>query len=113
MNYIKYIQSAEWFEKRDSRLRYDDSKCRTCGSRVNLEVHHITYERLGDELLEDLITLCKECHQAITSVIRRRRYNDQPVTVIPIKKEMVVNYEENESKTKWDCTFDYEQWTSR
>jgi hypothetical protein len=29
------------------------------------EVHHLTYARLGDEPLSDLLGLCKSCHRAI------------------------------------------------
>jgi hypothetical protein len=35
---------------------------------------HRTYARLGAERPEDLTVLCTECHAAITTVIRRRRY---------------------------------------
>ena len=28
----------------------------------NLEVHHRTYERLGEELASDLTVLCNRCH---------------------------------------------------
>ncbi|MGH2369964.1 MAG: hypothetical protein ACRDI2_17430 [Chloroflexota bacterium] len=30
---------------------------------VAAEVHHLTYERLGDELPEDLAALCAPCHR--------------------------------------------------
>lgn len=29
-----------------------------------LHVHHRTYERLGEELPEDLVVLCEVCHEA-------------------------------------------------
>lgn len=28
------------------------------------DVHHKTYDRIGDELLDDLVLLCKSCHKA-------------------------------------------------
>lgn len=62
-------------------LDRDNHKCQTCLSVEDLEVHHKTYERLGDELPEDLITLCRECHHAITEVIRRRRYKNRQVAI--------------------------------
>lgn len=39
-------------------------KCGKRGSRRNweLHVHHLTYERYGHELVDDLIVLCLECH---------------------------------------------------
>ena len=40
-----------------------DKACAICRSTEFLEVHHRTYERIGEERQEDLITLCRECHQ--------------------------------------------------
>jgi hypothetical protein len=74
-----------WPEKRSQRLAIDGHKCQTClhdGSEWRLEVHHKTYERLGsEEVVGDLITLCSQCHEAITSVIRSRRYAGRPVSI--------------------------------
>lgn len=83
--YARHISSHAWACKRDERLAIDGNKCQTClhdGSLWRLEVHHKTYERLGDEnVLRDLITLCVSCHEAVTNVIRSRRYDGKPVTV--------------------------------
>lgn len=39
--------------------------CGERGSRWNweLHVHHLTYERKGHELLEDVLVLCLSCHE--------------------------------------------------
>lgn len=64
--YLDYIQSPEWQEKAKQRRSLDGNKCHICGSHDNLQVHHITYERLGREDIEhDLITLCKDCHEIV------------------------------------------------
>lgn len=39
-----------------------------------LQVHHKTYERYGEELLEDGISICTRCHDIITDAVRRIRY---------------------------------------
>lgn len=62
-DYREYLRSREWKEKRNERLRYDKYKCRECG-REAVTVHHLTYERLGNEDIDDLISLCRECHKA-------------------------------------------------
>ena len=79
--YTSYMASEKWRTKRSLILKRDGDRCQTCLSSEDLEVHHKTYERLGDEALDDLITLCHECHEAITTVIRRRRYECR---VIPV-----------------------------
>lgn len=82
--YQEYMNSPAWTAKRQQRLDLDGYKCRTCGCTFDvrpLQVHHVTYERLGHEDLGDLITLCSTCHEAITDVMRRRRYADRRIGV--------------------------------
>ena len=40
----------------------DSNKCRHCGSKKDLGVHHKKYLDVG---LDDLITLCTKCHFAL------------------------------------------------
>ncbi len=83
--YSRHIASHAWALKREHRKEIDSHRCQTClhdGTLWRLEVHHKTYERFGNEDVErDLITLCSQCHEAVTSVIRSRRYDGQPVPV--------------------------------
>lgn len=39
-----------------------------------MEVHHITYERYSEEEVEDLVTVCRRCHDILTDAIRSERY---------------------------------------
>ena len=73
MNYDDYMKSVEWEEKRQLRLRLDGFRCFKCGTSVNLQVHHITYERLGQERMGDLITLCGSCHKRLHEPKRQSR----------------------------------------
>ncbi|PYU18161.1 MAG: hypothetical protein DMG30_28870 [Acidobacteria bacterium] len=51
-----------------STLKRDGWRCQSCGSSVGLEVHHITpRSNLGDDVQENLITLCWKCHRQIHS----------------------------------------------
>jgi len=67
--YNKYLESAEWNSKRTRILIRDDYKCtekrRGCTHHAT-EVHHLTYRNVGNENLEDLTSLCHNCHEAIT-----------------------------------------------
>ena len=63
VDYAAYIRSPEWIARRNQRLIIDQHACRACGRKDLLNVHHKTYDRLGDEdITRDLITLCRECH---------------------------------------------------
>lgn len=65
VDYKTYINSPEWQVKRLERLKLDHCQCQFCGSAVNVEVHHLTYRRLGHEDINDLITLCDNCHRSV------------------------------------------------
>lgn len=65
VDYQEYINSPEWKATSRRRMRMDGFQCAICGTAKNLAVHHITYERLGREEMDDLITLCKNCHSKV------------------------------------------------
>ena len=66
LQYRKYLQSEEWQIVRRKRLQIDGYKCQMCGTGKNLQVHHISYEHLEQEKeIDDLVTLCKECHKKV------------------------------------------------
>lgn len=60
--YTAYLQSVNWKNIREAALIRDMYCCQYCKSAIATEVHHLTYEHLGNELLEELISCCKSCH---------------------------------------------------
>ena len=66
-----------WISIRLERLKFAGHKCEACNlgndEGVSLECHHRHYETFGDESLTDVLILCRECHEEITSLIMRRR----------------------------------------
>lgn len=72
--YQAYLKSATWKKKRQERLSIDNHACVWCGATKNLQVHHLTYSRLGNEDVEkDLCTLCFGCHKKIEAWKRAQR----------------------------------------
>ncbi len=63
--YQEYMASDLWQVRRIRVLLRDDYKCQGCLEQPATDVHHITYDRLGDELLIDLVSLCRGCHDKI------------------------------------------------
>ena len=59
-----YYDSDEWENTRTRMLKRDDAECQSCGETAEC-VHHITYERLGEENDLDLISLCDKCHEEV------------------------------------------------
>lgn len=65
-SYEEYIRSQEWREKAEEAKAKAGNRCQVCNrsrAEVQLDAHHRTYERLGNELPEDITVLCRDCHQ--------------------------------------------------
>lgn len=67
MDYLTYLASQEWNERRQRVMNYYGHRCAICNASGPLEVHHRTYERLGEEDATDIIPLCPECHERNTT----------------------------------------------
>ena len=62
--YREYLQSPEWKERAVLARQRAGYRCQVCNAaNVQLNVHHRTYERLGNEEDGDLTVLCQPCHQ--------------------------------------------------
>ena len=74
MTYVQYLQTPHW---RDVRKRFWNSKlhkgkCYACGATQNLQVHHKTYKRIGNERMNDLLLLCGDCHKETHDIEKGR-----------------------------------------
>jgi HNH endonuclease len=61
-NYRLYLFSYEWLVRRSYKLQSVGYRCENCGEPWSLQVHHLTYDRLGHERDSDLLVLCRACH---------------------------------------------------
>jgi len=65
--YSEYLRSPEWLEIRSRILERDDYRCQWTGKASRpgdpLQVHHLTYDRIGCEQMTDLITVCRSAHK--------------------------------------------------
>lgn len=64
-SYRQYLNGPEWAE---TKTRYRNSgklqSCLVCRA-PNVDLHHRTYKRLGQESLNDLVALCREHHERL------------------------------------------------
>ncbi len=72
--YESYIHSASWRKRRQRALRLGHYRCALCGSTQSLQVHHLTYAHLGNELDSELMVLCTSCHHKVHAQKRRKNY---------------------------------------
>ena len=59
--------NAEKYEQLRQRVLWRDGwRCQFCGTMSNLEVHHKEFRsRSGQDIEQNLITLCKPCHSRV------------------------------------------------
>lgn len=59
--YGLYLLSEEWKEKRQYFIEITGGMCSRCPDKASI-LHHLTYEHVCEEPLEDLEFLCRRCH---------------------------------------------------
>lgn len=63
MGYAEYLASPQWKARRDAAMERAGHRRQVCGyDGWNLNVHHNSYDRIGCERPEDLVVLCRLCH---------------------------------------------------
>jgi len=66
--YHQYLKSKHWRNFRKRALEYYGRKCYLCGvEEGQIDLHHNTYERIGGELMSDVIPLCHTHHEMYES----------------------------------------------
>ncbi len=60
--YEAYLRTPHWRRVRSAALAWAEGRCQVCNIGRELEVHHRTYERRGEERQADLTVLCARCH---------------------------------------------------
>ena len=84
-----YMASREWALKKEAVKKRSGGTCEHCRKAKGTQTHHETYERLYNERLEDLLHVCRPCHEFLsgkTDQDPRKSPAPAPAT-IRIKKE--------------------------
>ena len=63
MTYKEYLSSDHWRAIRERYYRCRSKECWVCGCTIGVDLHHMTYERLGSERMSDLAPLCRDHHR--------------------------------------------------
>lgn len=86
-SYKEYLKSSDWrvvkLRKLKSRMPY---RCYCCNTYKNLDLHHISYTRLGREKLSDLTWVCRNCHELIHKKSKALKYKDLKRSMKQVKK---------------------------
>lgn len=104
--YPEYLKSDDWRAKRAIVLERDNNTCQACLRAPATQVHHKSYERVFDEPLFDLESVCDECHGKIhdkrTDAERAKKYmpSGMSVSVGRGRNRVTVVKEENANPTE-------------
>lgn len=75
-----YLLSPQWQALRQ-QVKARDKVCQLTGATHDLEVHHIHYDSLGNEYLDDLVLLSRKAHQFVHDYYGSYdRMNTYPIT---------------------------------
>lgn len=84
--YWKVLKSAR-------NLHYAHDHCEACNRYSDsLEAHHVTYENLNYETVDDIRLLCNECHTRIHQILGYDKTTKYPIDIV--KKDVLQNMEE-------------------
>ncbi len=79
VDYHRYMASREWALKKEEVKERARGFCERCRSAPVQNVQHLTYARLGHEVVNtDLLGLCRPCHEFASG----KRDDDPAVAVI-------------------------------
>lgn len=69
-SYEDYITSSKWEKRKVAYYAKHEKLCAACKCTENIHLHHHTYDRMGNELDDDLVPLCQEHHDLVHKLHR-------------------------------------------
>jgi len=72
--YAEYLASDKWKSfKTKYRASGRSRRCDICHKKP-IQLHHKTYARLGEELLDDVVPLCRDCHKNVHGFLANKKW---------------------------------------
>jgi 5-methylcytosine-specific restriction endonuclease McrA len=85
--YQKYITGPRWQAKREAYFNLFGKYCRACRTTYGpIQLHHLTYDRLGRERWSDLMALCTKCHREVEALYRKAGRGDRTAITLAFVK---------------------------
>lgn len=66
-DYHEYLASRKWAAKKDIVKFRSGGRCERCKNGSQRAVHHLTYEHVGDEYINELLAVCQGCHDYLSA----------------------------------------------
>ena len=72
-DYQTYLKSDAWRYKKREVFLERGRTCEKCMSKKDIQVHHLRYDNIFNEPLEDLQILCSRCHEKEHGIKRKKK----------------------------------------
>ena len=106
--YQEYLKSQKWNDIKKLVFKRDKYICQGCLTETkNLQAHHLTYDRIYNEMCFDLITLCRKCHcnihdiDSVDDYLEKYKVNKDE-TVYRYGKSIIVGYKNDLANSLMD-----------
>jgi hypothetical protein len=63
--YEEYLAGPVWRKKREKVFERASGVCEGCREKPATQVHHLSYEHVGNEFLFELVAVCDDCHEEL------------------------------------------------
>jgi hypothetical protein len=94
--YSEYLRSDRWKAFRKKIIAERGDLCEVCKIIPHFSLHHRTYIRLWQELPEDVLLVCKDCHDGIH---KQNRLDNKPIPCISLIYEESIHKVKNTLKS--------------
>ena len=74
--YKRYLKSNAWAIRKNAYYKRHDRQCAACGSWKKIQLHHVSYDNLGNEPDQDLVPLCFKDHRNAHRAHQSGRFKD-------------------------------------
>jgi len=81
MPYRAFLGTKYWAERSRNAKERAGHRCQLCNSKAELNTHHRTYDRRGNEDDSDLTVLCAACHEKFHAKQKPDEYGNPEVCV--------------------------------
>jgi len=101
--YYSYLESKQWLEIRVELLYTRGCKCEKCKKDFEpqkLQIHHITYDRLFNELPSDLLVVCGRCHMELHNITPNKDLKKKKKPKVPKYHKYKKEKSKNKTVTK-------------
>lgn len=89
-DYTAYLKTQHWEQLRVRVAKEYNYTCNGCGEYIPnaFEIHHLTYKRVGNEKIDDLVCLCRTCHQKETNRIKAQKEENKRLSNAPFTERV-------------------------